>query len=532
MHTKSIPLLFAIALYLGCNLSVYAQPAPIDPFKYDLPRKNTKELTFYGFYINQMVSSNFYPQNDLLKGQVIGRLFGKSSATTSDSTTAHYFEQRFIPFFIYQPKLFNGKALIRASFEIDWTWGDASYGAGGNFGSAISADQVNLQTQNIELEFIPRKFWAINVGLQRLFDTPNNPYRTIFETMTQSAYRLSYWGTDGVGISVRYDRDFTKVKGGFYQLYENLIQSNDDVYLGEITAERQWTKKWKAGASAYYVKDYSNSQGGVSILGQGLNATLLNAYTGTFKFEFGSNPYHADIVWLGTYFSRNLDLVQDNFSLTGFFNYNAGIANVKKGASWQRGATIGGYAANLRAVYRYGQTTKDIVSVDGIYTTGDENRLSDKKYSGVITGNTWGAPGAIFVSTGAYILFPHMNVVNRYTPLIADISNMGYGLRGGTLNLSHAFVPNKFYSKIGAAWAQSQVSPIGGGKTMGTELNGMIGIVPGTLMELELHAAHVWLGNFYDSNDASYGFDVNGDYYTSRPANPWTVFLVFKWLMF
>ena len=32
---------------------------------------------------------------------------------------------------------------------------------------------------------------------------------------------------------------------------------------------------------------------------------------------------------------------------------------------------------------------------------------------GVLTGSNWGSPEALFISSGAYLLFPHGNVVNR-----------------------------------------------------------------------------------------------------------------------
>ena len=38
-------------------------------------------------------------------------------------------------------------------------------------------------------------------------------------------------------------------------------------------------------------------------------------------------------------------------------------------------------------------------------TTGDDNNISDGKYSGVLTGNNWTAPGAVFFSHGLYLLF-------------------------------------------------------------------------------------------------------------------------------
>ncbi len=524
------PFLLILLLFPGFGA---AQQDPIDIFKGDLPEEHARELQFFAFFLNQGVSSNFYPENSLLKGQVFGRLFGQNSTNTSDSLTANYIEQRIIPFFIYQPKLFNGKALLRTSFEIDWTWGDVAYGTGGNFGAGISADQVNLQTQNVELEFIPAPRWQVNLGLMRMFDTPYNPYRTLFDKMLTTGYRLSYWGTDAVGVTARYDGDFHKFKIGAYKLYESLPQSADDVSMISGFYEKSVAKAWQFGLSGNYVRDRGNGDGGVSILGQGLNATQLNAYNGTFKFNFGSTPYRADLFWLGTFFHRNAETMLDRFFLTGFANFNFGKAELQTSPGrWETGADIAGLGGNLRMGYRHGQTTDDIVSIDLIYASGDDDALLDKKYTGVMTGNMWGAPANIFIGTGAHLLFPHGNVVNRFTPVVADLSNMGYGLLGGTVNLSKDLIPHRLNAKVGGAWAMSQVEPLGGGKTLGTELNAAIRYNFGPFMSLKLHGANLWLGDFFDSNDTRFSGDVNGAGNTTLPVDPWTVFLVFQWLMF
>lgn len=514
--------LLILSLLLG---SVTGQETDfLKVYDQQIPKKANKEFQFIAYYYNQAVSSNYYPTNDFLKGQVIGRLFGSNTTSTSDSLTTGYFEQRLLPFFIYQPRLFNGRAVLRASFEIDWTWGDVAYGTGGNFGSAVSADQVNIQTQNVELELIPAKGWAINLGLQRMYDTPYNPYRTYFDDMTYSGYRLMYFGTDGVGISVRHDRDKLHAKGGFYQLYENSIQENDDVTLGEFNFVASPTLKWDFGGSVYFVNDNSNGEGGPSILGQGLNATL-NDYSGVYRFPLAGQNYRAKIAWLGAHFARNKSLMQDKFLLTGFFNYNLGsVRTSATNTNFTKHSDIGGFGANLRASYRYASTPKDAITADFYYTTGDENGLNDRKYSGVLTGNTWGAPGAVFISSGSYILFPHGNVVNRFVAAVGDLSNMGYGLLGGTINLSRDFIPNKLNAKLGLAMAQSQYAPAGGGKNLGVEYNGKIGYQLGTFMSLEVHGAYLDLGDFFDSPR------VNGG--GTKPINPWTVFIAYKWLMF
>lgn len=516
---------FNILIFLLVAASLPAQtPSFFKEFDRKIPEKANKEFQYIAYFYNHAVTTNIYPENDFLRGQVIGRLFGQNTTTTSDTVRAFYFEQRLLPFFIYQPKLFNGRAILRGSFEIDWTWGDVSYGTGGNFGSAPSGDQVNLQTQNLELELIPKAGWAVNIGLQRMFDTPNNPYRTFFEKMTNTAYRLNYWGTDGVGLTLRRDADYYKWKAGFFQLYENNIEQDDDVSMGEFLYEQSLGLKWKLGGSVYYVRDRSNGEGGPSILGQGLNSTLAD-YNGTFRFSFGASPYRADVAWLGLFFSYNEEDMLDNWVLSGYLNYNLGSTQLFKNNVWTDGPSIGGLGANLRAAYRYGQTPKDAVSADVIFTSGDSDRLADNHYSGVMTGNTWATPGGLFISHGAYLLFPHANVVNRYVAAITDISNIGYGVTGGTLNFSKDFIPNKLDGKIGFAGAISNATPNKGGNFMGWEANVKVGYQLGVYLNLELHAARLWLGDFYDSAVVNGGID-------GRPTDPYTAFLALKWLMF
>lgn len=522
-------------LFLALFVSAAAWAQDIAPstryFSKEVPLKANKEFQFLGYYINQAVFSDMAPESDFLRGQIVGRLFGANTSKTSNEYTSAYVEQRLIPFFIYTPHLFDGKVTLRASFELDWTWGDAAYGSGGNFGGGLSADQVNLQTQNLELEFNPGKGWSINLGLQRIFDTPYNPYRTTVDKMGVTGYRMAYFGTDGVGVSARKDWDYGRLKAGYYKLYENYIQLNDDVTLYELTGEKDISKKWKLGASVYYLTDRGRGNGGVSILGQGLNSSLA-AHNGVYKFNYGTTPYRADVAWLGAFFGRNTDHWLDPWMLTGFVNVNLGRSDTLVGEnSWRKATDILGVAANLRASYRYGQTLNDVVTVDAIYTSGDENGLTDGRYSGVITGNQWGAPAAIFISSGAYILMPHGNVVNRYTPAVMDISNMGYGLMAVTLNASKGIIPHKLHAKIGGAFAMSNVQPRGGGNSIGTELNANLAYNFGPYMSLELHGAFVMLGDFYDSRQDSYGSAVNGGLDT-RPVDPWTAFLVFKWLMF
>lgn len=538
MNAKSVVIsLFLLSAYLGFSQNpMFTEKkeekiSSSSVFESELPygAKLEKELTFYAYFINLGVATNMYPESSLFNGQLVGRLFGNNSSTTSNSKTSYYAEQRLIPFFVYQPKIFKGKALLRAAFEIDWTWGDQAYGIGGNKGGAISGDQVNIQTQNVEIEYIPAPGWAINLGLQRLYDTPFNPYRTFFDKMTYTGYRLAYWGSDAVGISVRKNTDISKTKLGYYKLYENNTELKDDVTLLEAVHRRKLPNYWNIGVSAYSIIDRGKNTGGVSVFGQGLTS-VLTTYNGVYQFNFGTNDYTADIVWLGTFFSRNPDFIMDRYQLNGFFNYNLGKVNVNQ-EGWEDGVDISGFALNLRGAYRYGRTLNDFISVDYVYSSGDQNGIEDGKYTGVMSGNYWGLPASIFISSGAYLLFPHPYVVNRFTPVVSDLSNMGYGLNAFTFNAHYDIIPNKMTAKIGGAQGFSNIVPQKGTNNLGTEVNGCIKYQLGAFMSIEAHAAHMWLGGFYDSNDENYSSDINGTYDT-RPPSPWTAFLVFKWLMF
>lgn len=476
-----------------------------------------KEFTFIGYYFMRSEISNTYPTNEFLKGQIVGRLFGGNTTKTGSDT--RFSEQRFIPIITYTPRLFDGWAKMRMSFELDWTWGDANYGAGGNFGGAFGADFVNMQTQNLFIEFRPQKNLFINAGLTRLFDNIKVPAYTLTDDLVHTGYRLAIWGSDATGIAAHYLLPNQRFKLGAYQLYENNVDQNDDVSLFEIDYEYDIDIFNSIGLTAYYLRDRGKGEGGVSILGQGLNSGLSN-YNGVFNFNFGNNPYKADIVWLGSHFHGNPTLKQGRFGYTGFAIANMGIAETKV-----QSVDIFGLAANLRLAYKYGKNSNDYIALDGVYTTGDDNNISDGKYSGVLTGNNWTAPGAVFISHGLYLLLPHGNVVNRFTGAVIDIQNIGYGLMAGSLSASYDLIPNKFKVKSAVGFGASPVTPNNGGNTIGTEINLNLLYKLKVYMDLELHAAYLSLGDFYDSPD------VNGNV-TERPKDPWVLFASLKWIMF
>lgn len=511
---KKLIILIAGLFVLGLPPHILPQEA----FPEKEEKAERKEFTFIGYYFMRGEQSNVAPTNEFLKGQVVGRIFGGNTTRTSDARSS-FAEQRFLPIIAYSPRLFDGWATIRMNLEFDWTLGDANYGAGGNFGGAFGADFVNAQTQNLFIEFRPKKNFFINAGLTRLFDNIAVPAYTGTSHLVHTGYRLSFWGSDASGIAAHYLKPNQRSKVGAYQLYENNVEQDDDVNLFEIDYEYDLDIINSVGLSFWYLRDRGNGEGGVSILGQGLNAGLSN-YNGVFNFDFGNEAYTADVYWLGTHFHGNPLLFQRRFGYAGFAVMNFGQA---KTAS--QTVDILGFAGNLRLAYKYGRTVNDFIAVDGLFTSGDKQNIRDGKYNGVLTGNNWSAPGAVFFSHGLYLLLPHGNVVNRFNAAVIDIQNVGYGFAGGSLVGSYDLIRNKFKIKAGLGTAMAPVSPAQGGNLIGSEVNFNLCYTLRVFMDLELHAAYLKLGDFFDAPDLNGGL-------TNRPQDPWTVFVTLKWIMF
>jgi hypothetical protein len=489
-----------------------------------IPDPKSPELRFIGYWFTRSTASDIAPTNELLRGQIIGRLFGPNTTNTWGKT-AFYTEQRFVPMFIYSPSILDGVATFRSLFKIDMTWGDAAYGVGGNNGGGINAGQVNLQTLLANVDIHPQGAdWNVVVGLQRLFDNARDPNAMAVSTAQTSGYKLSYWGTQAVGISVFGNLNPTTIgRAGVFQLYENNIIENDDVVLWMLDLETRLSPRVELGADAWFVWDRGKSAGGISVLGQGLNSGLAD-YNGAPRILFPTPLYEANIGWLGTHASYNRDFATSRWWCDAFVMANIGTIDTA-GTSTKHDANMFGLAANASLQYKYGTTVNDRISLEAIFSTGDANGAADGTVNSVITGNVYGSPTAIYSSHRALLLFPDPKVVNRYYSAVQDISNMGYGVTGLMASASQDIVPNKFMLKAGLSTALANVTPKGGGNLIGTEFNVEAQYTYRVFLTFGLSAGYLKLGDFYDSPDVTYDH--------VRPSkDPWVVFVNMTWLMF
>lgn len=490
------------------------------PVAEPLPR----ELTFIGYSFTRTTLTNVAPTQGILQGQVIGRLFGPNTTSTFERP-GHYTEQRFVPFLVYRPRVLDGFATFRALFKIDYTWGDQAYGTGNNAGGAINAGQVNLQTLLANVDLRPSERLNVVVGLQRIFDGARDPNVVALDVFQNSGYKLAYWGTQGVGVSVfAQPTAATRARLGVFQLWENLILADDDVTLVMLDVEHLARPGLELGADVWYVRDRARGAGGISILGQGL-ASPLAAYNGATRLDLPQR-YVADLVWLGGRASYNRGYAVGSWTADGFVMANTGLVR----APGRDDVSVLGVAANARAGYRYGTTPRDHVALELLYTTGDPDGADNGHVGSVITGNVYGSPVGIYTTGRALLLFPDAKVVNRYYSAVHDIGNQGLGVTGLFLNASRDLVPHRLNAKAGVATAFANASLPGGGRYVGTEVNLELTYTLRVFLDVGLHAAYLALGDFFDAPEAV--FTPPGEPPPGRPANPWTVFLTLSWLMF
>ncbi|MFP4624583.1 MAG: hypothetical protein ACLFRX_10425 [Gemmatimonadota bacterium] len=483
------------------------------------------EWTFIGYSFTRATSSNVAPRNEILQGQVIGRLFGRNSTETGDFA-ANYVEQRYVPYLIYRPKILDGLATFRTMFKIDYTWGDQAYGVGGNRGGAINVGQVNLQTLMANVDLAPAGAgWNAVIGMQRLYDHWLDPHDITLETALTSGYKLAFWGTNALGVNVFGSiRPGVQGRIGAYQLWENFIARDDDVvlFMGDVTS--RVTPRLELGADLWYLRDRAEGAGGISILGQGLNSPLAE-YNGAARLGIASS-YHADIAWIGGRAAYNRDFLAGRWWADAFAIANVGVVDTLAAGVFEKGAGVLGLAANASLAYKHGMTAGDKAWLELLFTTGDGDGARDGSFNSVITGNAWGSPVGIYSAHRAFLLFPDPQVVSRYYSAVHDISNMGFGVTGGSFNVARDWIPNRLNTKVGVAAALSNTTPVGGGHYMGTEVNFEAKYELGVFLTAGLNAAYLKLGDFYDAPGVTQA-DLAG-----RPDDPWTVFLTLSWLMF
>jgi hypothetical protein len=212
MRTTTITLC-ALAWLLPAT--TWASPPPVGPGLHypEWLEKNGRgddaepsEFKLINYFFTRVTATNQLGDPAGLKGVSLGPIgIGQdvgSGTKVGPNTTAFYVEQRWIPVLSYSPNFVDGLATFRAQFEVDYQWGQAANQIQNNQGGGFNADQVNIQTKNVNVGLYPTKNpykLAIFVGTQSVYDSPYDPTITSLTDITRTGYKLTFFGSDATG---------------------------------------------------------------------------------------------------------------------------------------------------------------------------------------------------------------------------------------------------------------------------------------------------------------------------------------------
>jgi hypothetical protein len=536
----------ALLLSVVASCVAFAQGAvvpvdPLDDWKNLADRDEDALLSDFrliSYFFTRLSVTNQLGDPAGLRGVALGP-FGTglgSNTRVTPGSEAFFIEQRWIPVIEYSPWFVDDLAAVRAQFEIDFMWGLGANAVQQNSGGGLNADMINLQTKNINVSLYPTRKpseLSVIVGIQPFYDSVLDPTRTGVAEITRTGYKLSYLGTDGTGLSIYWSPlSQLKLRGAamFIGASQPDKASMDDprlkfAFMTMLDASYELMPGTTIGASGWWLRDDTKGQAyafeGLVLSGPGSSG--LSGFTGTAKLPIEAPVGH--VGYAGINFQHNQAFHTGRFAASGFFMLNAGqYTSTREVTTFQRQVDILGFAADLELQYQFGRTQNDVVSLEGLYTSGD-NDPSDSRYTGAYTLNFYGLPGAVWFTHRTLLLFPFTSTVNNYTGAITDISNQGLGAWAGILAAAYDLVPHTLNFKLGAAAAGANgnapvVTPgTVPGRFMGVEVNAELKWHIRYLMTVGLHGAYLFRGDFYAGN-------------TRVTANPFALYTTFTWYAF
>ncbi len=535
-------------LVIGCALPALAQgPAtPLPGTSYDEWHAEKErgddaplsEFRLINYFFVRASLTNQLPAPSGVRGVSLGPIgaFAGSATRVNLNSTGAYVEQRWIPVIEYNPWFVDGLASFRAQFEIDFMWGRAANAVQQNEGGGFNADQVNIQTKNVNVSLYPTRNpndLAIVIGTQSVYDSIYDPARVGLMEIVKTGYKLAYMGTDATGASAYSSfGNFGHGKLGFIPLggaqpdlalFDDprmkfaFLMTADYAYPiqpGTVLGLSLWRLQDETKGAAYALEGLVNS---------GPASSGLSPYTGTGRFAMEAPV--GSVNYVGANFHHNLDFRTSRFAASGFVMYNRGtFTSTKDNTELNPAVQVDGLGANLELAWNYGRTAGDVISLEGMYSTGDSDP-NDGKYSSPFTTNFYGLPGAVWFNHKTLLLFPFTSTVSNYTGAVTDISNQGFGLQAGILSAAYDLIPNKLNLKLGGAFAQAGATPpeltagVLRGRTIGTEINAEIKYHIRYLMTVGLHGGYMFKGDFYNGSE-------------SVRAHPYALFTTFTWYGF
>jgi hypothetical protein len=535
MSPFALTVVAAVALGTGPGVPL----DPLDDWKNSKDRAHDSplsEIRLINYFFTRLSYTNLLGDPSGLKGVALGPIgsLSGSSVLVAAGSEAFFVEQRWIPVLEYSPWFVDDLATFRAQLEIDFMWGYAANALQQNQGGGFNADQVNLQTKNVNVSIYPTRKpreLAIVIGTQTLYDVVDDPARTPLLDIVRSGYKLAFVGSDATGISI-YSGLAGKTRLALMPLgaaQPDRATLNDSrlkfAWLGMLDESIEPMPGTHLGASLWWLHDETKGAAYAyeGLVASGPSSRGLAGFTGTARLNIDAAI--GNVYFAGANFQHNLQFSTGPFAASGFLMVTGGqYLNTRSNSTANQNVSLLGAAGNLELLFNYGRTLNDLITLETMITSGDSN-IDDNQYGGVFTMNMYGLPGAVWFNHKTLLLFPFTSTVNNYTGAVTDISNQGYGLTSVIASGAYDLVPNVLNLKLGGAVATANADPVKTaagvqpGRFMGVEINAELRWHIRYLMTVGLHGAYMVRGNFYEGSDRV-------------TTNPFAVFTTFTWYAF
>jgi hypothetical protein len=413
--------------------------------------------------------------------------------------TRNYMEQR--ARLMYMAKANDDLKLV-TQFEIDSRWGDNSYNSNNttrNNGGAIGADQVNLETKNVYLDFnVPSTPVNVKLGIQGYTD----PYKGILINNDAAGVSVrSAIGNGVVGLSYfRFDDAVTPASG-----------TATFIANGSGSATTATPTNFTNTTPGNRTRDFLTLGGKYNIT---KDVTVGADYILLYSDILRNSQDRTNIHMVGVTGEGKVGPA----TIGGFILYQTG--KLGRSGVVGNGQTLNAFAANVGAKSKIGPGT---ARLNLLYISGDNNPNSGDRndFQTIMERGATTAAGSKFYTAEMLILLRNKYASNSDRALVFDLNNKAQGLIGGfvgyDLNIDKFFI----YSNAGfAAAAKTNLNtPAGGsGNYLGTELNTEIGYKLYDNLTASVQAAYFILGDLYNRTAAG-----------SNPENPYTARIMFNY---
>jgi hypothetical protein len=431
------------------------------------------ENEFHGLFRVRAIVSNF--DNSASGTAAIGAADAGSTNGGKTPNTATYFEQRARLMYIAKA---NDDLKLVTHFEFDSRFGDNSYNSNGttrNNGGGVGADQTNLETKNIYLDFkIPSTPVQMKVGIQGFTDN----------------YKGIIFNNDAAGVVAAAKLGFGSVQAGYFR-FDDATTGN--TYLGVTNA-----------APANTVTN-----------------TQVGQNTRDFMTVGGKFNVSKDLVVGADYYLLYSDVLRRTQDKTyvNMIGANAeakiGPATINGFALYQFGqvGSVGGhqdlsaFAGNLAGKLAVGPGTAKLTAlyVSGDHNTGGTGDRND--FQTIMERGATTAGGNFYEANSQLLLRNIYSPVQTDRAVVFDLNNAGKGVIAAFAG--YDLLLGKFFANsnigIGAVAKDNGNAQPNGGKgsgssnVLGTEFNTEVGYKVYDNLTASVSAAYLFLGDFYSN---------------------------------